>query len=109
WAANHHATFEVDKFALVQFSRAKRKNPATGRREELPGPNLVPGDVTIVPKDAAKLLGVYMDRKLIWNVQAAAAKAKGLKYMMAAKRLSLGKWGVPGRLGVQLYSGLVVP
>ncbi|KZP13869.1 hypothetical protein FIBSPDRAFT_752700, partial [Athelia psychrophila] len=34
---------------------------------------------------------------------------KAYKYRMAARRLSQGKRGVPGRLAAQLFSGVVVP
>lgn len=69
---------------------------------------MVLGDITILPKDSTKLLGIFLDRKLTWSLQANTARAKGMKYMMAAKRLSKGKRGVPGRLGMQLYTGVVV-
>ncbi|KZP15904.1 hypothetical protein FIBSPDRAFT_685577, partial [Athelia psychrophila] len=109
WSEAHHAAFEVDKFALVHFTRKTESVPGTRRRRLLKGPSLTLGDIVIEPQDSAKLLGVHLDRTLKWKVQANAAHAKGMKYMMAAKRLSQGKRGVPGRLGVQLYTGVVVP
>lgn len=109
WAARHHATFEIDKFALVHFSRKTEADPTTRKRRPLSRLNLILGDITIEAKRSAKLLGVHMDKTLKWKVQANAAQAKGMKYMMAAKRLSKGKRGVLGRLGAQLYTGVVVP
>lgn len=109
WAAQHHAVFEVDKFALVHFFRKLEQIPGTRRGREPVQPSLTLDDTVIAPKASAKLLGVHMDSKLKWQVQANTAQAKGLKYMLAAKHLSQGKRGVPGRLGVQLYTGVVVP
>ncbi|KZP06899.1 hypothetical protein FIBSPDRAFT_689365, partial [Athelia psychrophila] len=108
WSKAHHSIFEVDKFALMHLTRKTEVIPGTRKRRLLTGPNLTLGGTVIEPQDSAKLLGVHLDRALKWKVQANAAHAKGMKYMMAARRLSQGKRGVPGCLGVQLYTGVVV-
>lgn len=110
WAVSHNATFEVDKFALVHFSRKLERDPTRPNKKRLiRQPALTLGTVVIQPSHSTKFLGVHMDQELKWHTQVNAAVAKGMEYMLAARRLSKGKRGVPGRLGAQLYTGVVVP
>lgn len=110
WAQKHSATFEVNKFALVHFSRKRIKTPNEPKKAApLPRPVLTLGTTIIQPSASTKFLEVHLDEGLRFQIQANAALAKGSKYMLAAKRLQKGKRGVPLRQGLQLYTGVVVP
>ncbi|KZP09962.1 hypothetical protein FIBSPDRAFT_701580, partial [Athelia psychrophila] len=102
--------FEPDKFALIHFTRKRERTPNGPRKTRLiPGPALQLGDVTIQPSESTRFLGVFLDKTLKFQVHANVALGKGLKYMLAAKRLQKGKRGVPLRQGTQLYTGVVIP
>lgn len=99
WAVSHNAAFKVDKFALVHFSRKLERDPTWPRKKRpISRPALTLGNVTIQPSHSTKFLGVCMDQELRWHTQVNVAVAKGMDYMLAAKRLSKRKRGVPGRL-----------
>ncbi|KZP18580.1 hypothetical protein FIBSPDRAFT_1046090 [Athelia psychrophila] len=93
----HRAGFEIDKFALVQLARRREAAPIGAKTREIHRPALTLGDVVIQPSASTKLLGVHLGKGLGWAVRATAACAEGMKYMLTAKRLSVGK-RVPGRL-----------
>ena len=109
WSSSHNATFKFDKFALVPFSRKPASRARGGAMRTMLIPSLTLGDIDIKPSVPANLLGVHLDQEPRWKTHINAEQAKGMSYIMAAKRLSQGKRGVPGRVAVLLYSGVVVP
>lgn len=110
WSRDHNSNFEVDKFALMDFTRKTIPDP-TGQRKTIPTPrpDLVLNGHTIQPSSTHKFLGVIMDQKLSFNAHCLYACAKGEEFMAQAKRLTKPRRGVPGKCCRQILNGIVIP
>jgi hypothetical protein len=96
WEKRSGATFEGDKTTAIHFSRnADRTNTI---------PFTVKGE-TVIPKNAAKILGVVMDSGLRYKQHMANAATKGLTAAMALKRLRM----VSPSTARQLFGATVAP
>jgi hypothetical protein len=96
WEKRSGATFEGEKTTLVHFTR----NPSRTST----APVAIKGEV-VVPKEAAKILGVIMDSKLWYKQHIASAATKGLTAAMALKRLRM----VSPSTARQLFGSTVAP
>ena len=88
--------FEGEKTTLVHFTRNPNRTTTA--------PMTIKGEV-VVPKEAAKILGVIMDSKLWYKQHIARAATKGLTAAMALKRLRM----VSPSIARQLFGSTVTP
>lgn len=97
-SSNPHcgATFEVDKTAIIHFTRRDYKTDSK--------PFTIKGQV-IHPKDHVKILGVVMDAELKYKEHIARAASKGLNAAMELKRLR----GLSPATARQLFTATVAP
>jgi hypothetical protein len=72
-------------------------------------PNLVIGGNVVKPSGAVKLVGIWLDEKLTFKQQAAAAVAKGQEWMVNFRRLGRVAGGVGMAYIRQLYLAICVP
>jgi ribonuclease HI len=96
WERRSGATFEVDKTAIIHFTKNARKfnnDPFT-----------IKGRV-IYPTDHVKILGVIMDTRLNYKQHLARAASKGLEAALELTRLK----GLSTAVARQLFSATVTP
>ena len=105
WADTHNCTFGIDKFQLVDFLRSK--TVTKGREGEGEAIN-VRGHV-VRPTSSAKFLGITVDRLLNWKEQAAAAVAKGEKWLNQFGRLVRMNKGINAHFVRRLYLSVAIP
>ncbi|KAG9120597.1 hypothetical protein FRC07_003847, partial [Ceratobasidium sp. 392] len=99
WSRSHNSTFELDKTALIHFTR----------RKDLDQPSLTIGAQTIEPVRAHTLLGVILDRELRFREQCHKALAKGLLWSSQLSRLAKMSYGAPMKIARMLYLSIAVP
>jgi ribonuclease HI len=113
WETTHNCSFGIEKFHLVDFTRKKVEiTDANGNTigEKLDcGEPIELGEHTIKPEPAAKLLGIYVDAGLKWDVQIAEVVRKGQEWVDMFRRLSKVKGGASGRAVRQLYTSIAIP
>ena len=90
------ATFEGEKTILIHFTRRADRNSTT--------PATIKGE-TITPSNTAKILGVVMDAELRYTQHIANAATKGLRAVMALRRLRM----VSPSTARQLFGATVAP
>src|SRR5215471_11775100 len=68
WAKDHNSRFELNKFALIDFSKSRVKDES-GKRKTKPKPRpiLQFANTTITPKKSHKFLGVFIEQDLRWK------------------------------------------
>lgn len=81
WEASSGAAFQPEKTAFIHFSRN------TGKLEDNTG--LVIGGVEVHPSETVKILGVVFDRQLRFKHHIARVATRGLRAVMALKRLRM--------------------
>jgi hypothetical protein len=96
WEKRSGATFEGEKTTFIHFTRNPNRTSTA--------PMTIKGEV-VMPKEAAKILGVIMDSKLWYKQHVASAAAKGLTAAMALKRLRM----VSPSTARQLFGSTVAP
>lgn len=97
WAAASGVTFDPSKTSFVHFTRQiKYKNVTT--KVEI-------HSIAKESEDACKVLGVYLDRELRFKEHAKRIAIKGIKAVLALKRLK----GLQARTARQLYQATVIP
>ena len=94
WSIDHNSKFEVNKFALVDFSRNKTRNR----------PTLTIRNTQIKPAEHHRFLGLIVDQELTWKKHAGHAIAKGTEYVLQLRRLSRAAGGVPANLMRKLFT-----
>src|SRR3981189_1746927 len=99
WSADHYSRFEVNKFALLDFSKNRSL-------EHLP---LHIGNKLIIPTDHHKFLGLIVDSELTWTKHANFAIAKGTEYVLQLRQLSNITTGISTRLMRKLYLTVAIP
>jgi hypothetical protein len=99
WSRDHNSKFEVNKFALIDFTRSRTKAR----------PPLTIQDTIIKPTEHHRFLGLVVDQELTWKFQAGHAIAKGTEYVLQLRRLSRPSNGVSAKLMCQLYIMVTIP
>ena len=99
WSIDHNSKFEVNKFALIDFSRNKLRNR----------PMLTIRNTQIKPAEHHHFLGLIVDQELTWKKHAGHAIAKGTEYVLQLRRLSRAAGGIPANLMRKLYLTVAVP
>lgn len=100
WSLTHACRFDLPKFQLTHFTRNPKKYWA------IP---LTIGTHTIHAQDAARYLGITIDRQLRWHNHVEASIAKGTNAILAISRLASSTTGIPPRYIRQLYNSIVLP
>ncbi|GAA93188.1 reverse transcriptase, partial [Aspergillus luchuensis IFO 4308] len=90
------ATFEADKTSYIHFTRTPRVNP-------LPPSPLRVGPTPVAPQSTIKVLGVWLDQGLKFKLHAAEAAKKGIRAVLALKRLR----GVSPNTARRLFTAMV--
>ena len=127
WADSHNCSFAVDKFALIGFTRAKKKVAArrrprtkaearqTGNKEKkheyqlLERPSIALRGTQIKPSKSHKFLGMVIDQELNFKEHAAMALAKGMKWVSQFRRLARPSKGVSAKFMRQFYTSVAIP
>jgi hypothetical protein len=99
WATDHNSRFEVNKFALIDFTCSKT-------HQRLP---LIIQNTTILPTEHHHFLGLIVDQKLTWKHHVGYTIAKGTEYVLQLHRLSRPANGIPAKLMCRLYLTVAVP
>jgi len=99
WSRDHNSKFEVNKFALIDFthSRTKARPPLTIQ------------DTIIKPTEHHHFLGLVVNQELTWKFQAGHTITKGTEYVLQLHRLSRPSNGVSAKLMHQLYITVAIP
>jgi hypothetical protein len=110
WAQRANCEFEIDKFALIGFTRRTMPKPFEPRRRQL-APRFV---ITlqgkqIKPTPSTKFLGIKIHQSLSWAEQVSAALAKGTAWAIECKRIAKTMKGIPLRYTRWLYLTVCVP
>jgi ribonuclease HI len=110
WARKANCEFEIDKFALVGFSRQLIPKPFEPRkRQPIPRRSIKVGTHTIKPMRIAKFLGVQLEQTLSWNAQMATALEKGTKWAIQCRRIAKPTQGIPINYARKLYYAVGLP
>ena len=127
WADSHNCSFAVDKFALIGFTRAKKKVAArrrprtkaearqTGNKEKkheyqsLEHPSIALRGTQIKPSKSHKFLGMVIDQELNFKEHAAMALAKGMKWVSQFRHLARPSKGVSAKFMCQFYTSVAIP
>jgi hypothetical protein len=96
WEARSGATFNVQKTAIIHFTRTTHKTDARSF--------MIKGQ-TVEPQDHVKILGVIMDAKLKYKEHIWRAASRGLKAAMELRRLR----GLSTSTARQLFTCTVAP
>jgi len=99
WSKDHNSKFEVNKFALLDFTRNKLRHR----------PNLIIGNTPIKPAEHHRFLGLIVDHELTWKKHTGYAIAKGTEYVLQLRRLSRVAGGISTQLMRKLYLTVAVP
>jgi len=96
WEASSGAAFEPRKTLFIHFTRNAKK---------LSDKPLTVGGEQVSPKPSAKILGVVLDQQLRFKEHAARAAKRGLRAVLALKRLRALRPGTTR----QLFMATVIP
>ena len=99
WSREHNSKFEVNKFALIDFTRSRTRLRPTLRIANTP----------IEPAKQHRFLGLIVDQELTWKQHTGHAIAKGTEYVLQLRRLSKPAHGVSAQLMRKLYLTVAVP
>jgi ribonuclease HI len=110
WAGSSNCEFEIDKFALMGFSRRMIPKPFEPRkRQHTPRFRISVRGHSIKPTQSTRFLGVIMNQTLSWAEQTAAAMAKGMQWAIQCKRIAKPTQGIPMGMVRQLYLSACIP
>jgi ribonuclease HI len=110
WAKEANCEFEVDKFALVGFSRRQIPKPLEPRKLQPEPQYSIKVDTHMVkPTRTAKFLGVHMEQTLSWGAQIVAALEKGTKWALSCRRIAKLTQGIPIKYARRLYLTVGIP
>ncbi|KAG8684497.1 hypothetical protein FRC09_015351, partial [Ceratobasidium sp. 395] len=103
WSESHNSTFELDKTALIHFSRkADMDRPALKIKHK--------GRCQVIPAvQSHTLLGVILDQGLRFKEQCNKAVTKGLLWTSQIGRLAKMSYGASPRVVRRLYLSIAVP
>lgn len=110
WSQTHTSAFELDKSALVGFTRKRNPPTTSGEPTTLrqPPPLTIDG-VTIHPSPFQKYLGVVLDGPLRFHEHHALAYEKGSKWTSTMRRIGKPSFGIPPTLMRRLYKSAAIP
>ncbi|KAF7337390.1 RNA-directed DNA polymerase from transposon X-element [Mycena sanguinolenta] len=113
WGVTHNSAFGAAKDQACHFSqrRVQRDRPFGQKSvwEPEKRPNLVIDGHVVKPSTAVKLVGIWLDEKLTFKEQAAAAVAKGQEWVVNFKRLGRVAGGAGMNHIRQLYLAICIP
>jgi hypothetical protein len=110
WAEEANCEYEVEKFALVGYSRQMEPDPLRpGKRWPIQRKGVTLRGRHIEPSTQAKYLGVIMNQTLSWSEQMAAALAKGMQWVACCRRIAKPTKGIPAGMVRQLYLAACIP
>jgi hypothetical protein len=101
WARSHEASFALEKYILVHFTKARTKHNSASP--------LIPFTSTIHPCSSARVLGVILDKKVSWQPH-----LQHIKFMLATRTnvlssLTSSTWGTSLQVLRLLYTAVVRP
>jgi hypothetical protein len=97
WAARNGMQFEPSKCELIHFSRARARPTETVRL----------GPTEVRPTDSARLLGVWIDRKLRWRVHLREVQKKLETQRLSLTRLTRSTRGLPLLQAREVYTKVI--
>jgi ribonuclease HI len=126
WARKHAAKFAPDKFELIHFANPRSVSVATTKTTlqerdiwEVPDdpaghdgmPVVIPGDTptTLIPKETAKYLGVWLDKHLNFTTHRKKMLAKGAGSLAALRGISGSTWGSSLIAMRKIYQAVIIP
>jgi ribonuclease HI len=110
WAKNSNCEFEIEKFALMGFSKRQIPKPFQPRkRRPEPRFSIKVNGIAIKPTKSTRFLGVIVEQGLSWKEQVAAAMAKGTMWAMQCRRIAQPTKGIPMKLAWKLYYAACIP
>jgi hypothetical protein len=113
WGVTHNSVFGAAKDQVCHYSQRKvlQTRPFGQTSVWIPErrPNLVINNVVVKPSKAVKLVGIWIDEKLTFKEQGAAAIAKGQEWLVSFRRLARISGGVGPTYIRQLYLAICVP
>jgi hypothetical protein len=101
WARRHGASFALEKYIFVHFTKVRTKHNSTC-------PLTLPA-FTIHPSSSARVLGVLLDKKLSWQPHLQHIKAKLATQTNALPRLMASIWGASLSVLRLLHTAVVHP
>ncbi|KAJ5215604.1 reverse transcriptase [Penicillium cinerascens] len=96
WAARSGAAFEAEKTSFIHFTRNLRLR-------QLPATPLYVDGAAVTPAPEVKILGVLLDQELRFKSHIGKAASKGMKAILALRRLR----GLPPSVARQLFIATV--
>jgi ribonuclease HI/endonuclease/exonuclease/phosphatase family metal-dependent hydrolase len=110
WSKEHNSRFEVNKSAIVHFTRRTDPDPDSERgRIPMATPTLILEGQAVKQTECYKYLGIQIDSQLRWKEQAQRATANATKWIMQYRRLTRVNTGVGSKLMRQLYLAVALP
>jgi len=110
WGYEHNSKFEIDKLAVVHFTRQREADPQHPGKTRTPKhPILILQGKTIKNVESYKYLGMHIDRQLHWKTQMQKTISKATSYVLLFRRLTKHSTGISARLMRQLYLSVAIP
>lgn len=110
WSKAHNSKFETSKLRIVDHTTKRVKHPfMRGKTLPAPRPAFHLNGTLIKRETSYKFLGVMFDQELNWKDQAAAALAKGTKWILMFRRLTKVSTGIHPKLMRQMYQAVALP
>jgi ribonuclease HI/exonuclease III len=110
WSEEHNSRFEVNKSAIVHFTRKTSPDPEVERRRiPMERPALILEGQEVKESNCYKYLGIQLDAQLRWKEQAQRATANATKWILQYRRLTRPSTGVKSKLMRQLYISVALP
>ena len=109
WSTTHNSPFELSKLAVMNFTHSKTKTSSIG---VLTIEHNSEGNVnaTVIPNvNTYKLLGVYLDVKLMWTAHHNHVLKRAVRWTALFCRMNKITRGLPQRCARQLYLAVAVP
>jgi ribonuclease HI len=110
WSGEANCEFEMDKSALMGFSRQMELRPfEQRRRQHIPRTGITIRGNRIQPVKSTRFLGVVINQTLSWVEQSAAALARGTEWALQCKRIAKQTHGIPPKMAQKLYLAACIP
>lgn len=100
WAKRHGMRFAPTKYELIHFTRRRQFN----LRASI---NL--GSVNKEPSPSIRVLGIWLDTKLLWSAHLHKVQQKATTQTAALTRITTSTWGASFSRARQIYSAVVRP
>ena len=109
WSRSHNSKFEVNKSAIVHFSRKTILDTTNNTHILLPRTKLVLKGQTVKETKNYKYLGIIIDNQLTWKEQAQRLTANATSWILQFRRLTKPSSGIRPKLMCQLYKSEALP